>query len=392
MASFYPTRSDYKLMGYQEAQFGFSKGVPAPLIRRSLPLRTEPEMISKLSTSRVSPYIQKGSPAMLNTAVNSQSLVRFAREGSAAEYAAALKGTGSAVLSNAMEVFCAMDRETENGRAAVDQIKDLKNSLIAHIERNQTETSTNLVGANAVAAKITAGQDPTHKLEAAKVETLKNAPLENRPNRVYDHLRKDWGAETTKVEVPALDGMSGLKKFLADLTAMQGLYTAAVMIPGPLSATVKNVAKELYTSNQRSSSSASGSSQAEGAVLSLLGVGGFGSDSSFSSQSNSSGSARFEKSTIDERVVPVLGELQDRLAQTTVVPATSGAVQGRRHLQEYSGKSTWFGAGKVVFEDRESYTSEYTDTRIKRDFEAFEYQPGHVRIPDTSISDYADKK
>ena len=328
---------------------------------------------------------------MIQTGINSQSLVRLAREGSASEYSAALKETGSAVLGNAMEVFCAMDRETEHGRLAVDQLKDLKNSLIAHIERNQTQTTGNLTGAKAAADKIKAGQDPNHQLLPAKTEELTNATLENRPGNTHKFLQKRWEAETTKIVTPAIDEMNGVKKFLADLTAMQGLYTAAVMIPGPLSATVKNVAKELYTSNVQSQSSASGSSHSAGAALSLLGVGGFSSESGFASQSSTNGNARYEKSTIDERIVPVLSELQDRLAQATVTPASTGQIEGRRGLEEYSGKKSMW-TGNVSYENRQSYTSEnYGDTRLKRDFTSFEYQPEHVRVPQSSISDYQNK-
>lgn len=339
---------------------------------------------------------------MISGSINSSNLVRLAREGSASEYAAGLKDTGAAILGNAVEVFCSMSRETEHGKEAVEQLKDLKNSLMSHIERQRASTAANRAGAKDAADSLQRGENPKYQLQAGHTEVLKDTvPVTCRAGAVKE-LKRVTGAEFAQVQAPSFDEMAGVKKFLADLTAVQGLFTASVMIPGPLSATVKNVAKELYTSNSQSQSSVAGSSHAGGAALGLLGIGGFSSDSSVAGQSSSSTQARYEKSTVDERVVPVLSELQDRLSQTTVVPASSSKLVARRSVEESSGKASWGGLGSVKYTSigsqvQSSWVRLDTvlepnfashDNRATRLLETLEYQPEHIRLPESSISDF----
>lgn len=323
------------------------------------------------------------------TNLRSSELVRVAREGTAEQYVATLKETGSAVLGNALEVFSKMDRETEEGRISVDQLKDLKNSLIAHIDRNQKATQANEVQLKADVQAVNAGSHPSVKLAGAKTEELTNEASQlKKGGPAYANLKREVSAQEALVNAPEVDAMSGAKKFLADLTAVQGIFAAAALVPGPLSLTVKNVAKELYSSQSQTSGSVSGSSQASGAGVSLLalGAGGFSSESNFSGQVNSQSGARYEKVTLDERIIPVLGELQDRLSQATVVPATQGIIEGRHNVTETEGKSGIFGGMK--FKTEIATTVSYYDHRIKTTLASQEFQPAHVRLPETSISDY----
>lgn len=92
--------------------------------------------------------------------LNSQSLVQIAREGTAQQFAAALKETGSAVLGNAVETFCQMDRETKQGATSVEQLKDLKNAIMVSINRNNQETAANLAGPTELQQSIKDRQSP----------------------------------------------------------------------------------------------------------------------------------------------------------------------------------------------------------------------------------------
>jgi hypothetical protein len=161
---------------------------------------------------------------------------------------------------------------------------------------------------------------------------------------------------------------------------VQGLYTAAVMVPGPLALSLKNHAKEVADGQFASSSSASGASYSQGFIRH--------SGSAFSESSQAQGSSHYEKTTVDERVVPVLTELQDRLGQATVSPATTAYVSADHHYAEHAGRKNW--RGKLIFDQSLSY-SYYNNDRIERKLEEFEYQPDRVRLPETSISDYASK-
>lgn len=314
--------------------------------------------------------------------LNSQSLVQIAREGTAQQFAAALKETGTAVLGNAVETFCQMDRETKQGATSVEQLKDLKNALMVSINRNQQEMEANLAGPKELAQSIKDGKNSQFKLEQATVEDLVNTPSKLKGgDQVHPFLRREWGAECAELHLPATDALTGTKKFLADLSAVQGLYTAAVMIPGPLSLTVKNFAREVASSQFQSSSNASGNSQSKG-FLSRA-------NSSFRESSQAEGSQQYDKTTVDERVVPVLSELQDRLGQVSVVPSSSGSLSLDRHLTESSGKKGFFSS-KINYDQQVAHTY-YNQDRLQRPVTEFAVQPEHIRLPETSISDYLAK-
>jgi hypothetical protein len=104
--------------------------------------------------------------------------------------------------------------------------------------------------------------------------------------------------------------------------------------------------------------------------------------------------------------VPVLSELQDRLSQVSLVPASKGEIEARHSVYEYQGRTTWFGLGDEVYDKKLGSLASYysrsspdviqgTDTscdnRVKRNLETFEYEPEHIRLPQTSVTDYSCK-
>ena len=318
--------------------------------------------------------------------IESKKLVELALQGTAEEYHAALQETGSAVLGHALEVFCDTNRETPDGAAAAKQLLDLKNSVIAHLRRNKEETAGNAEALQDKAAAITDGTDPLLLLSDSKIERLRNVPLwGDTSGCTYKYLERHSEREKVDIETPALDPMGGVRKFLTQLNGVLGLYTAAVMIPGPLSATLKTVSQQLSSSHSQFDSSSSGSSQAEGVAISLLGLGAYGSASESSSQAKGSSDAESRSTTIDERIVPVLGELQERLAQASVVPASEGKIVAKQSIFDWVGQQYWLPP--IV-----AYRDFAGQGAGRRELETKEYQPSHVRVPDTSISDYVKPK
>lgn len=317
----------------------------------------------------------------------SAELIRLAQQGSAAEYSQALKETGTAILSSALEVFSKMDRELEDGRSSIEQLRDLKNSLIAHIDRNQKCTQSNQDQLDQEVAAMNSGQHPTVKLAEKKTENLTNATsILEKGRPAYAHLLRETEAQKANLSAPKIDSMAGAKKFLADLTAVQGLYTAAVLVPGPLSLSMKNVVKESYASQSQSNGQITGQSESAGIGASLLALGGGAShsQSNISGAVSSKNSTNYEKSTLDERVIPVLSELQDRLSQATAVPATLASIELKNHISEYEGSWGLFGRRY----NRVASTYGYAHHPITTTVESREFQPEHVRLPETSISDY----
>lgn len=311
--------------------------------------------------------------------VNSSQLLKVAREGSAQEFAHALRETGQAILANSIETFCQMDRESQQGLASVQQLKDLKNSIIASLERDTQGRAANLAAGENLREATAQGTHPQHKLEGTKVEVVNNvASLAYKGGTVYETLQRTFKPESAVLHNPTVDEMKGVKAFLADLNSVMGLYTAAVMIPGPLALSVKNFAKEVADGHFQASSTASGVSASRGFLRR--------SSSAFSEVSEAEGTQHYEKTTVDERVVPVLTELQDRLAQVSVVPASEASLSADRHFEEHQGKKNWILPG-MNFENRISH-SYYESERLRRPLEKVPFQPEHIRLPETSISDF----
>lgn len=312
--------------------------------------------------------------------IESKQLLTLAKKGTAQEFSEALSQTGSAVLGNAVETFCQMDRESAQGQASVDQLKDLKNSLITYIGRHTAEVSANQTKGTELTEQVKSGSHPTHKLSGETVEHLENA--RSFKGQEVQYLERISKPEAAVFHTPQVDDLAGLRKFLTDLTEVQGLYTAAVMIPGPLALSVKNFAREVADGSSASSSSFSGESVSN-KIFSH-------SASAVAGQSQSSSATHYEKTTVDERVVPVLTELQDRLAQASVVPASSAYVSADHHYQENQGRKA-FLTGNLKYDKSIAY-SYYDTDRIQRKLETFEFEPTHVRLPNTSISDFTGKK
>jgi hypothetical protein len=325
-------------------------------------------------------------------AVNNQtrptSLTHIAREGSAKEYKDALQARGKEILDQAVDTFFQPDREFEDARKAMAGLEDLEGSLRAHLQRTRTITKQNQAALTEKSQSIESGQDPEIQLKPSRQEKVQNEkPLFYVSQYDKGHLkdgkivdgRRGWDKEEIRVARPEHDDMQGVGRFLADLAGVQGLYASVAMVPGPLSASVKTMAKEMMAA-QGSFSSQHSSQHSSGAV-GLLPLGIYGSSGASQGSASGSHSLTYDKSTVDERVVPVLMDLKDRLDQATVEPATVISLQGVQEAREYVNRPTWFGLSS-----RDQYLNHGTGSR--RELHSQECQPERLWMPLTGTSQF----
>lgn len=306
-------------------------------------------------------------------AIDSKCLIQVAREGNAGQFAKTLEETGTAVLSNAIETFCKVDRETTQGEESVRQLSDLKSAIALAIRRNDETTKANRASASQRAFQINQGEVPQYPLKKASVVDLHNAKSDLKCGREYELLRREFSAEAATVHAPKPSELSGLQQFLVDLNSIQGLYTAAVMVPGPLSLTVKNFARETADSQAKSFSHFTSDASSDR----LFGSG----QATAQGSSESSQSSHYEKTTVDERVIPMLSELRERLAQASVVSEQPLRIDATRTEKEATGFKT-FILRRTVFND---FFGKEEKNRL---LEKLPFQPEFVRLPKSSISDF----
>jgi hypothetical protein len=309
-------------------------------------------------------------------------LIQSAEHGTAQEFKEALAKDGTAILDNALDTFFKVDREVSDGRNALDGLSELKRALHTRIERDKDETTTNLQNARTRLERLESGQDPEYALRDAEIEKLQN--IEPRFGRQYDnrkYLNKGligsgelrWERESAKVVKPTDLPPNGMSRFVKDLVGVQALFAAVAMVPGPMSASVKSVVKQTLTRESRYSSRESHEESAS--AVGLLPLGLYGSQSSGQSTASGHSSTRAETSTVDERVVPVLLDLKERLLQASVEPPTSGQIIANREGEEYVKHETWLG------KTRDIPLMGFSGWDRPREVLTFDFNPERIALP-----------
>ena len=108
---------------------------------------------------------------------------------------------------------------------------------------------------------------------------------------------------------------------IAKLDQVAPLFACVAMVPGEMSSSVKNHAKELLTAVSKASSSSSSSTRAtQSRFFSESRTAEFASESS-----RSSSFLQHETSTTDERIMPVLHELRMQLDQLALGENKNGS-------------------------------------------------------------------
>jgi hypothetical protein len=273
-----------------------------------------------------------------------QRLYTLAKTATAEEMCTALQEDGVAILDNALSVFCDPDRTIQSGQGAVDDLIDLKRSLAQAQRTNEMRVDSAEENLKARMESIQQGKDPEVSLRGASVEKLQHARPDWVPEKQFVGVRRVWSEE----KLEESDGVnrasfSDHHKFIRDLAAIQGLYAAVAMIPGPISASVKTVPKESLTAGTSSQAelSSSGSSLAMGIPFVSM------SKESTTFRHNAEGNLETTRSTVDEKVIPRLLELKERLLGAyTSAPQTItlSAVQNAHDIVDMKVPSTGWGA------------------------------------------------
>ena len=324
-----------------------------------------------------------------HTQPQARTLTQIAKEGTPEELATALKTQGTAIMDDAVDVFFQMDREQSDARRVLDGFQDMKTALQTSVSGDESTTLANGESLIARVKLVNNGEDSEVSLKPAEIIPLKNAKAKydssytearsSIPNGIIESGERRLEAETAHAVSPSqLDDMTGVKKFLTDLSQLQGLYAAVAMVPGPMSASLKTIAKEVLHSKSKSYGSTQSAWSATGVGLLPLGVAkGVGSSvEGHTSESNTS----YSRTTADERIVPKLFDLKDRLAQADVSPAGIGRIEGRQAGREYVECKGFFSFGtKLKQAGRDVH---------KRVLSTMPYQEERVRLPLTGVSDF----
>jgi hypothetical protein len=220
------------------------------------------------------------------------------------QFVETLKGKANEVLENAVETFFKPDREPEEGARAYNDLCDLQSGLRSLMKDAVLSRRQNLKEARRDAKK-----------------------LDSSPHRVAVHAPKDTN--------------TGLSKIVKDLHQMLPVYACVALPPGPLSASLKNTAKEFFDyahqaqakseSSHSSEASAIGASAAASFATTLFGGSQSSGESIFRSRASSQGqsyatgsesaSASGGTSTADERVMPMLHDLRYRVSEMAFSPS-----------------------------------------------------------------------
>lgn len=287
---------------------------------------------------------------------------------------ARLRQAGVAVLDQAIDTFFKADREVQEARQAVKDLKELEGAMRACIDRSEAMRKANFDQVHNRLAAIQSGGT----LEPRKEESF-DPPQNGIVKRVQTAETADLRQPRRTPETPP-----GLAAFIRDLHEIVPLFTAAAMVPGPLSVTVKDMARELYTRQTQGGSSFSQSSQSSSLTgsLVLLGVHGSESRSSASGEESHTEEVRHEKVSTDERLLPRLFELRERMARFDQTEPTHASIVGRRSTTQYNRES--YTTGFWLWKKTHTQERVASEDRNERLLEQLVWTPPQVWLPDTA--------
>jgi hypothetical protein len=337
-------------------------------------------------------------------------------------FADTLREKGQKILAAARDTYSDPKRTREAGATAMADVTDLERAMKEIVNRTKAERAENGQKLEQTIDHLnqTGVADGTlHPAGTVSVSSEKEATLPGCRNG-------DWqkgltnGRLTYQDEVagpirPAFDKMEGVSAFIVTLHDVAGLLDAAFE-SRPSHLNVNTFAREesLAASHQESSSNIEGSSAERSSVL--LGLGATrASNSQMAGSSHSAADSNFafDKTTTDERIIPVLRDLIERLDQTSIYPAEHCAVRGyqvvsgvRINTVEPSGMLALFKSAKTVESPMSwmgTYVSNsqpvqqgnatfgqtwYPNPLVVRDLSSVPFEPSHIRLPMTGVSDF----
>lgn len=199
------------------------------------------------------------------------------------------KHIGTAPYIPSYPTFTNGIQEAKSPMAKAAQTEEIGPELL---EKLQTE------GAQALAEAVTVLFNPSREVESGRAAYDKLSDLSDALT-ILD--RRQGGHKSY--------GRTGVSQIASSVESLSPLYASVAMVPGTMSSSVKNFAKEVAEFKSRSSSRSSSGSSSKS--WSLLGYKAGGSSSSSSSSSNEH--VRRETTTTDERIMTPLHQIKTRL-------------------------------------------------------------------------------
>lgn len=305
--------------------------------------------------------------------------------------AEALKKSGTKAIDKAVEFFYQDVRDKTEAKAVLSDLSDLKEAMMACYDQTLARRADATKKAEARLTHLKNHGLQTGELQEASDKRLTNAERIAGPGMKLEGPKviKD-GRRTFTDEVPQLsykdrpdDPMTGLSKFIVDLHNLIGLYACSTLIPGPIGLTVGNFAKEQMDGSSSSDSYNASSFSARSLLHSAAG-------SSVTAMPEQ-GAVHYDKTSTDERVIPALLDLRDRLQQIRIRrETTSGSIYANRDMVEY--KTNWAGHDKALKQVNSSSSYwKYSSINFTRTVESFSYGSDHVWLPSTGVSAYRAK-
>jgi hypothetical protein len=271
------------------------------------------------------------------------------------------KSTG--IIDHAIDTFFQIDREEAEGRAAVNDLMDLESALkacrLSKFDRDKENKTF-------IDSKL---KNNDYPLEKGKTVEIENKEIDRYGYKITIGKGKEVSSdETVKLTGNSYnyDSMDNFTKLVNDLHQVLPLYTCVAMVPGPMSVTVKNMAKE---SLNASVSGGSFSTESSDSLFS----------SSYSrSGSSESGETKATKISADERIIPSLMDLKSRLEEMDITESKKDTLCAVTNVKTYETveKRSFPIFGKKVKEDifRDESSS-------SRPLENIEYESEHLSLP-----------
>jgi hypothetical protein len=312
-------------------------------------------------------------------------LFEISKTADAAQMRDALQDQGVAILDRALEVFCNSGRSLKEGKDAVDDLIDLKRSLSEHIKQHKNARDA------AVARVESELQAAKSQLRAAGTTKLSDEdPGLPDDTGTYRLCRK----EELRWDSVRESQLRDVSRFIADLSAIQGLYAAVTMVPGPLGVSVKTLPKFSQESSRESHTSLESNKRATSVGIPLFKR----VQESTKLQQDVLETAETTTATADEKVVPCLMELKERLMTSDVSSPQSIAFEGRQFYTEYreylesrEPDTPWalllnFFSSDVPPEHRETSQVTFARGTYVRKIAEVTGEPAALRIPTSGIT------
>ncbi|HEY4001424.1 MAG TPA: hypothetical protein VGO93_21300 [Candidatus Xenobia bacterium] len=332
------------------------------------------------------------------------------------EFCDAISDAGKRVIKNALQTYSKANRSRQESDAAVDDLTDLERAFKAVVDRTTHETADNQAKISATVQQLNSTGQADGRLRASQTTPLSNEHQHQVPgwhcygssyygnngdtDKVIERGTQVLQAETAAPVLPKTDELTGLRSFIGDLHTVAGLYAAAVAIPGIPSVTVDSFAREEMDSTAQEHDNSSFSGTQNSAAASLLLLGGQRSTSSVAGGSTTDASSvrHFDKTSTDERIVPVLRDLTERLDQAQIAPAQDGAINGYQNVHETRTDVQHYGMFKrktrdvpvTLYWKQDGANSGYGQdaATMVRNLCTEPFEPSHLSVPQNGISAY----